>query len=94
MVFDRTVSFEVGTGRAILWADTPLGARFRVVIHGPGVSREFEGLAAFGRFAPRTLEFDVAQDARSGADLADPVAGSRARAVDTALRQAAGSARR
>jgi hypothetical protein len=32
MVFDRTISFEVGTGRAILWADTPLGARFRVMI--------------------------------------------------------------
>ena len=32
MIFDRTVSFEVGSGRAILWADTPLGARFRVVI--------------------------------------------------------------
>jgi hypothetical protein len=32
MIFDRTVSFEVGTGRAILWADTPLGARFHVVI--------------------------------------------------------------
>jgi hypothetical protein len=32
MIFDRTVSFEVGTGRAILWADTPLGARFRVVL--------------------------------------------------------------
>lgn len=32
MTFDRTVSFEVGTGRATLWADTPLGARFRVVI--------------------------------------------------------------
>ena len=32
MVFDRTISFEVGTCRAILWADTPLGARFRVMI--------------------------------------------------------------
>jgi hypothetical protein len=32
MIFDRTVSFEVGTGRAILWADTPLGGRFRVVL--------------------------------------------------------------
>jgi hypothetical protein len=32
MVFDRIVSFEAGTGRAILWADAPLGARFRVVI--------------------------------------------------------------
>lgn len=43
MVFDRTVSFEVGTGRAILWADTPLGARFRVVID-PRYAVELWGL--------------------------------------------------
>jgi hypothetical protein len=32
MVFDRTVTIEPGTGRAILWADTVAGARFRVVV--------------------------------------------------------------
>jgi hypothetical protein len=32
MVFDRKVTIEPGTGRAILWADTVAGARFRVVV--------------------------------------------------------------
>jgi hypothetical protein len=32
MTFDRTVTIEPETGRAILWADTLAGARFRVVI--------------------------------------------------------------
>lgn len=32
MMFDRTVTIEPGTGRAVLWADTLAGARFRVVI--------------------------------------------------------------
>jgi hypothetical protein len=32
MNFDRVITIEPGTGRAILWADTPAGARFRVVI--------------------------------------------------------------
>jgi hypothetical protein len=32
MTFDRTVTIEPETGRAILWADTLMGARFRVVI--------------------------------------------------------------
>jgi hypothetical protein len=32
MTFDRVITIESGTGRAILWADTPAGARFRVVI--------------------------------------------------------------
>lgn len=33
MRFDSRVAIEPDTGRAILWADTPLGARFRVVIN-------------------------------------------------------------
>jgi hypothetical protein len=32
MDFDRKVTIEPETGRAILWADTPVGARFRVVV--------------------------------------------------------------
>ena len=32
MTFDRTVTIEPETGRAVLWADTLAGARFRVVI--------------------------------------------------------------
>ena len=32
MIFDRTVTIEPHTGRAILWADTLVGARFRVFI--------------------------------------------------------------
>ena len=32
MTFDRTVTIERATGRAILWADPPSGPRFRVVI--------------------------------------------------------------
>lgn len=32
MTFDRVITIESGTGRAILWADTPAGARFRVII--------------------------------------------------------------
>ena len=32
MTFDRTVTIEPGTGRAVLWADTIAGVRFRVVI--------------------------------------------------------------
>jgi hypothetical protein len=32
MTFDSTVTIEPGTGKAILWADTAAGARFRVVI--------------------------------------------------------------
>ena len=32
MIFDSKVSFEPGTGRAILWADTPPGVRFQVLI--------------------------------------------------------------
>jgi hypothetical protein len=30
--FDSTVTIEPDTGRAILWADTPMGTRFRVII--------------------------------------------------------------
>ena len=32
MTFDRTVTIEPHTGRAVLWADTNIGARFRVII--------------------------------------------------------------
>jgi len=32
MTFDRTVTIEPETGRAVLWADTLMGVRFRVVI--------------------------------------------------------------
>ncbi len=32
MTFDRTVTIEPQTGRAVLWADTLAGVRFRVTI--------------------------------------------------------------
>ena len=32
MLFDTEIMFEPGTGRAVLWADTPAGARFQVLI--------------------------------------------------------------
>jgi hypothetical protein len=32
MTLDRTVTIEPGTGRAVLWADTLAGARFRVIV--------------------------------------------------------------
>jgi hypothetical protein len=43
MIFDSRATFEPGTGRAILWADTPIGARFQVVI-GPQYAVDLWGL--------------------------------------------------
>jgi hypothetical protein len=48
MIFDATVTIEPETGRAILWADTLAGARFRVVID-PQYAIDLWGL-------PRPLE--------------------------------------
>jgi hypothetical protein len=48
MTFDGTVMIEPETGRAVLWADTLAGARFRVVIDSQyaidlwGLRRPFE----------------------------------------------------
>jgi hypothetical protein len=43
--FDSRVTIEPDTGRAILWADTTMGTRFRVVID-PAVRNRSMGAAA------------------------------------------------
>jgi hypothetical protein len=43
MVFETKISFEPGTCRAVLWADTPAGARFKVLVD-PQYAIELWGL--------------------------------------------------
>jgi hypothetical protein len=52
MTFDDRLTFELGTGRAILWADTLAGTRFQVIID-PQYAIDLSGL----RRPPQPPEF-------------------------------------